>query len=157
MSMIEEISKLEDRIDALNCDYLSQLHTSSVYTLDRVLYYRYPFKGETITIDEYNNPNTIKSYYKPLETFMDGSLVLENSTGRMFIFGNDNYIEAYDHQDTKDNDKDVISASIDTHRDIVVSDCPKCASNLPIREVDDKGICTCKFCGKDVYVWAKGE
>lgn len=47
--------------------------------------------------------------------------------------------------------------TIDIHRDIVVSDCPKCGGNLPIREVDDKGICTCKFCGKDVYVWAKGE
>ena len=40
-----------------------------------------------------------------------------------------------------------------SYHKIVVSDCPKCGSNLPLKEIDDNGICTCKFCGKDVYVW----
>lgn len=39
------------------------------------------------------------------------------------------------------------------HHDIVTSDCPKCGGNLPLRETDDKGICKCHFCGKEVYVW----
>lgn len=40
-----------------------------------------------------------------------------------------------------------------SHHDIVTSDCPKCGGNLPLRETDDKGICKCHFCGKEVYVW----
>lgn len=50
--------------------------------------------------------------------------------------------------------KGVISAgNINRHHRIIVSDCPKCSSNLPLKEIDENGICTCKFCGKDVYVW----
>lgn len=149
MSMIEEnVDKFEDTVRINSVSLLQP----TFYILDRILYYRHPFRGETITIDEYNNPNTIKSYFKPLETFEDGSLVYEKSTGRMFIFGNnDKYIETANTQYTEDNV--AISASIDTHHRIIVSDCPKCASNLPLKEIDENGICTCKFCGKDVYVW----
>lgn len=39
------------------------------------------------------------------------------------------------------------------HHPIKISDCPKCNSNLPLRETDDNGICKCEFCGKEVYVW----
>jgi len=39
------------------------------------------------------------------------------------------------------------------HHPIKISDCPKCNSNLPLRQTDDKGICKCEFCGKEVYVW----
>ena len=39
------------------------------------------------------------------------------------------------------------------HHPIKISDCPKCASNLPLRKTDGKGICKCEFCGKEVYVW----
>ena len=39
------------------------------------------------------------------------------------------------------------------HHPIKIMDCPKCNSNLPLRETDDKGICKCEFCGKEVYVW----
>ena len=40
---------------------------------------------------------------------------------------------------------------------VVVSKCPNCGADLPIRDVNNAGICTCEFCNKDVYVWAKGE
>ena len=40
-----------------------------------------------------------------------------------------------------------------SYRKIVVSDCPKCNSNLPISKTSDKGICKCEYCGKEVYVW----
>lgn len=40
-----------------------------------------------------------------------------------------------------------------SYRKIVVSDCPKCGSNLPISKTSDKGICKCEYCGKEVYVW----
>ena len=39
------------------------------------------------------------------------------------------------------------------HHPIKITDCPKCNSNLPLRETDDNGICKCEFCGKEVYVW----
>lgn len=39
------------------------------------------------------------------------------------------------------------------HHPIKITDCPKCNSNLPLRQTDDKGICKCEFCGKEVYVW----
>ena len=39
------------------------------------------------------------------------------------------------------------------HHPIKISDCPKCSSNLPITDTNSKGICTCNYCGKEVYVW----
>lgn len=114
--------------------------------LERILYYRHPFKGETITIDEYNNLDEFtRSYYKPLETFPNGTIVHENYSNRIYTFFDDYILMNIPVKDLKDDHM--------MYHPIKITDCPKCASNLPISKTSDKGICKCEYCGKEVYVW----
>ena len=128
---------------------LNLLPRMGIMTLERILYYRHPFKGETITIDVYNNLDEfIKTYYKPLETFPNGTIVHENYSNRMYTFFDDYILMNMPVEDLKD--------AKDTHI-ISKSNCPNCGAPLNLEKIRDNGTCHCKYCDTDVYVWDKGE
>lgn len=116
---------------------------------ERILYYRHPFKGETITIDTYNNLDEFtKSYYKPLETFPNGTIVHENYSNKIYMFFDD-----YIPMNMPDEDlKDTKSTHI-----ISKSNCPNCGAPLNLEKIRGNGTCHCEYCDTDVYVWDKGE
>jgi len=134
-------------MEAMQDINLSKLPMMTIITLERILYYRHPFKGVTITIDEYNNLDEfMKSYYKPLETFPDGTIVYENYSNRIYTFFNDDYIWM------SMPDEDLNDGHI-----IAIFNCPNCGAPLNLEKIRDNGTCHCKYCDTDPYVWGKGD
>lgn len=122
---------------------LLELPRMTFVTLDKILYYRDPFKGETITIDEYNKLDEFtKSYYKPLETFPDGTIIHEIYSDRIYTFVNDDYIWM-NMPDEDLKDEHIIS----------IFNCPNCGAPLNLEKIRDNGTCHCEYCDTDVYVW----
>lgn len=149
--VLEEVEEtLDDKdigIDIYKVNEIDELlgYNANIISTDKLTYTS--TKNGTvigkITYDSILN----KHDYEPDLKSLPGNILFEVSTGNTYIWRDNDWIEI----DAPDNKKE------ETIHHIVVSDCPKCASNLPISETSSKGICKCKYCGKEVYVWAKGE
>ena len=137
-------------MEAIKIQDFIELPRMTMATLGRILYYRDPFKGVTVTIDEYNNLDEFtKSYYKPLETFPDGTIVHERYSDRLYTFFDNDYIcmSSMNIPDEDLKDRHIIS----------IFNCPNCGAPLNLEKIRDNGTCHCEYCGTNPYVWDKGE
>ena len=109
-----------------------------------------------------DNSNSVPPFTNVYNIYDGTSIPNDNTTGctpfgwcgtaAEWIRLNSRMRNRYDNITFIDNSHDTYPKE-EIHHPIKIMDCPKCGSNLPLRQTDDKGICKCEFCGKEVYVW----